>query len=1179
MKNYFYLFLFVTSFIIAEKESFLDITLAHLNPANKVVIKIAAKRQEQLKTLKQERKKHEQDLITINKSIEEIKKETAATDDKTEHELLQEVDQILHKIASVLKELISSFDAFIKEIELSLENISSLQLSTPHSAFSSNNMQQLTEIIVHNEKLIDQLTIQRNRIKTTLSFAHNNENSKSPHKKKLNSLKKKLIELQRKKYEIINFFIELLQKDLSLLKGIVQYTSSSPSIHESSKPTVHPLPRLLDYAKNSFSLSKVAAAFVSLIVGGRRIYKYATKKDKQEPVEDNRQTQKTEELEKEKTEQQSVQEKILTRIPQENFSHYYGPIPAEISNICKQLKADNSKNKQIEGPLPILLGPGKKFLIKCLAGELKVPFHFINFPNFLAHSFKNEENPIDNLAKIIKGLKKLNVKKSIIYLDQIDVISEFPSDTQDELFKVMKKEPNITIISSLNDSTLKQQFIKFKIIELSLPDKQTRKKVIEDKNLSNKLSIQAMKDLVVDTKGMEISHLQDTIEKLKKVAEKEESILIAQDIKKILGTKKTEIREELQQELQKKLQKTLPEEIEINCSWPKDGLGEYLGEIPDPLLKFIKKIETDDPNTCKPTRFLFSGPSGSGGEDLAQFIAGQFGAPFFKIPLREIAKRNNFLAGCIPELQKVGEKIQSKIIVIYIDGCMDSFIKPFYPLEQKIALENIAKVIKSIKNSNENIKVLVIGRLEKSERALKKAEKDGSPSILKELKGPDVFRRVINTPLPKEHHTKKILEKYSEEFGGFSEEVDIDNLVKKLRKRYPVYIRNFLHEARLFAEDRGDVRISPIDIQMVEEDLIKGKWSSSDLSPNQLKDSDLRLEGFAGTIPPEIKDLLKRLSCPKHFEKSGVGLHFKILLCGPPGTGKSFITKEVAKKFGCPFKSISGSQFAKKYIGEGGEEMEKVFDDEEETAKRDKDGPPPTLTFEEADVFLRKPDEDSKARTGMNATRSAFLTRMSKLDEDEEDRAKTKLLKWELLKNTQITPKIKEFLEKLLEKHTTTPQIKMLFKKQLEEDKIIPEARTLLEEQLEEQLEELGTSSIVFATTNEAAKNFDGASLRRFNFVIEMGYPSKETKRSILDLNLKNFQVDRSKINLDEFINQLEQTSSGKKTSGADLKEAVRLAAFEAAKNNGHIDNHYLNLGLEKVLKKQAAIKKGKSYI
>jgi len=1176
MKIYFYLFLFVTSFAIAEKESLVDIALTHLNPANQVAVKIAVKRQEQLKTLKQERTKHEQDLITTNKSIEEIKKETAATEDKIEHKLLQEIDQILHKIASDQQELISFLNSFIKEIE------------SP----SIKNMQQLTEITAHDEKLIDQLTMQKNTIKIKqekekqelqkiiFSFAHNSENNKSPRKKKLNELKNELIKLQGKKYKIINLFIELLQKNLSLLKGQTQQTTPSPSIHKITKPTVHSLSWLLDYAKNSsfFSLSKVAIALVGLI-GGRKIYKYATKKEKQKS---------TEELKKEKKEQQSVQEKTLTKIPHENFSHYYGTIPAEISNICRQLKSAE--------PL-FLIGPGKNFLTKCLAGELQASFFSISSSLFLQMFLEEKQSPETTLEAIIersqKEAKQVNAKVVIIHIDQINFIKEMrikelSQELQLHLFQNLleaikkikyskKNEPQVIVIPSLTDSTWKK-FIEsegFKVVEIPYPDKQTRKKVIEDKNLKGTLSVEAMKYFVEDTAGTKISRLQDTIKKLKKVAGEEESILTAQDIKKILSTKKAEERKKLQQELQK----TLPKEIEINCSWPKNALGEYLGEIPDPLLEFIKKVETDDPNTCKPTRFLLSGPSGSGGKALAQFVAGQFEAPFFKIPLREIAKENNSLAGYIPELQKIGEKIQSKIIVIYIDGFMDSFIKSLHPSEQEIALENISRVIKSNENFNKNIKVLVVGRLKKSEKALKKAEKDGSPSILKELKGPDVFKRIINIPLPKEHHTKKILEKYSEEFGGFSEEVDIDNLVKKLKNKYPGYIRNFLHEARLFAEDRGNVRISPVDIQMIEEDLIKGKWSSSDLSPDQLKDSDLRLEGFAGTIPLEIKDLLGRLLCPKHFEKSGVGLHFKILLCGPPGTGKSLIAQEIAKKFGCSFRSISGSKFAKMYIGKGGEKMEEVFDDEEETAKKDKDGPPPILTFEEADVFLRKPDKDSKARTGMDATRSAFLTRMSKLDEDETDRAKTKLLKLELLNNAKMTPKIKKFLEKLLGKHTTTPQIKMLFKKQLEEDKIIPEARTLLEEQLEEQLEELGTSSIVFATTNEAPKNFDQASLRRFDSVIEMGYPSKETKRSILDLNLKNFQVDRSKINLDKFIDQLEQTSTGRKTSGADLTAAVRLAAFEAAKNNGHIDNHYLSLGLEKVLKKQTAIKKGKSYI
>ena len=120
MKKYFYFFLFVTSFIIAEKESLVDIALTHLNPdnlnpANKVVVKIATKRQEQLKILQQERTKYAQELEETNKSIEETEKEIATTKNQTEHELLQKINQILHKTALDQQGLISLLKSFIKK--------------------------------------------------------------------------------------------------------------------------------------------------------------------------------------------------------------------------------------------------------------------------------------------------------------------------------------------------------------------------------------------------------------------------------------------------------------------------------------------------------------------------------------------------------------------------------------------------------------------------------------------------------------------------------------------------------------------------------------------------------------------------------------------------------------------------------------------------------------------------------------------------------------------------------------------------------------------------------------------------------------------------------------------------------------------------------------------------------
>ena len=1181
MKNYFYLFLFASSSIMAEKESLVNIALTHLNPTNKVVVKIAAKKQEQLKTLKQNRTKHEQNLRATNKSIEEANKKPTATEDEAEHELLQ---KILHKIASVEKELISFFDTFIQEIELSLENFSSLQLPTPHSAFPINNMQQLTEIIAHNEKLIDQLTIQRNTIKIEqgkknqelqkiiLSFAHNNENSKSTGTKQLHDLEKKLIELQREKYEVISSFIKLLQKDLALLKEQIQYNTSSPSTHKPTKPIVHPLSWLLDYAKNSSSLSRITAILVGL-VGSRRIYKYATKQKKPQLVEIDQEEEQQDEMLDE------------PNIPKENFSDYYGYIPPEIDAIYKKLEADDSKNKLIRGPIPILLGPGKKSLARCLAGQLNAYFYPIDFNTLIENFLKkkqvidvknlSEEELVKDLVEEIEKAKQYSKKRTIIYLEKIDVNNRFSSKIQNEIMKAMENESNTAIIGSLRFLSSRQLFAnklkKIKAIEIPLPDEKARRTVIEKNKVAKglRLTDKMIEILVARSKRMKISQLLDIMDSIAQF-NKQEGLITDQGIKKIIARKKAEIN--------RKFQKQLPKKIRKNCLFPQEE--ESYGEIPSPLLEYIKQVGVNFSNTPQIKRFLFSGPSGSGGEFLAQYAAGFLGAPFFKIPLENLFKEANNDLAYISLIQEKAQDIQSNTIVIYLDGHMDSIIEQFRPIEQEIILRDIATNIKKIENFNDDVKILIFGRLTKNEKKLKKAEKNGSVSILKELVGLNGFDCILDMSAPDEHHIKKILEEYGEKFGGFSEEVDIASLARKLNKRYPSDIINLLHQAKNITHERGENKISPTTIEMVGEYLIGEKWSIIDRSPDQLKDADLRLENFGGDIPPQIKNLLIRLLCPKHFERFGVAVQPQTFIWGPPGTGKSLLPREIAKKFKSFYKSISASEFAKRFVGEGAEEMEKVFNEIEEIAKRDKNGPPPVLIIEEAEVFLRKSDENSKARAGMDATRAKFLTRMTELNENEEKRAEAKFHKWELRNNNQMTSPIRKFLEKLLENHSIPPSNKVLYKKQLEENKINPRVKALLEEQLEEELKELGTSILVFTTTNASPKDCDKASLRsgRFDSFIETGYPDKKTKKSILNLNLAKRPIGDSKIDLDKFVEELEETTTGKKISGADLATAVKHAAFKAAVKNSYIDNHYLNLGLKQVLEQRKKIKKGKSH-
>ena len=62
----------------------------------------------------------------------------------------------------------------------------------------------------------------------------------------------------------------------------------------------------------------------------------------------------------------------------------------------------------------------------------------------------------------------------------------------------------------------------------------------------------------------------------------------------------------------------------------------------------------------------------------------------------------------------------------------------------------------------------------------------------------------------------------------------------------------------------------------------------------------------------EIVDFLRR---PDKYTKLGARIPKGVLLVGPPGTGKTYVTRAVAGEAGVPFFSISGSDFVEMFVG------------------------------------------------------------------------------------------------------------------------------------------------------------------------------------------------------------------------------------------------------------------------
>lgn len=118
------------------------------------------------------------------------------------------------------------------------------------------------------------------------------------------------------------------------------------------------------------------------------------------------------------------------------------------------------------------------------------------------------------------------------------------------------------------------------------------------------------------------------------------------------------------------------------------------------------------------------------------------------------------------------------------------------------------------------------------------------------------------------------------------------------------------------------------------------------------KEDELRKVTFADVAgldeeKEELEEVVDFLKNPKKYNSLGARIPKGILLVGPPGTGKTYISKAAAGEAGVPFFSISGSDFVEMFVGVGASRVRDLF----EQAKKNS---PCIIFIDEIDAVGRK---------------------------------------------------------------------------------------------------------------------------------------------------------------------------------------------------------------------------------
>lgn len=97
----------------------------------------------------------------------------------------------------------------------------------------------------------------------------------------------------------------------------------------------------------------------------------------------------------------------------------------------------------------------------------------------------------------------------------------------------------------------------------------------------------------------------------------------------------------------------------------------------------------------------------------------------------------------------------------------------------------------------------------------------------------------------------------------------------------------------------------------------------------------------------ELEEIVDFLKSPQKYIELGARIPKGVLLVGPPGTGKTYLSKAVAGEAGVPFYSISGSDFVEMFVGVGASRVRDLFEQAKKTA-------PSIIFIDEIDAVGRR---------------------------------------------------------------------------------------------------------------------------------------------------------------------------------------------------------------------------------
>ncbi|MBI1902685.1 MAG: CDC48 family AAA ATPase [Planctomycetia bacterium] len=362
-------------------------------------------------------------------------------------------------------------------------------------------------------------------------------------------------------------------------------------------------------------------------------------------------------------------------------------------------------------------------------------------------------------------------------------------------------------------------------------------------------------------------------------------------------------------------------------------------ELPLKYPELFERLGIDAPKGV-----LLHGPPGCGKTLIARAIAHEAEANFFTVNGPEIIHK--FYGESEAHLRKLFEEATRRApSIVFLDE-----IDAIAPRRERVVGDVEKRVVSQL--------LALMDGLSPRQHVIVLAATNLPNALDPALRRPGRFDREISIPIPDRHGRKEILEIHSHSMP-LAQDVDLSHLAGITHGFVGADLEALCREAGMIALrrvlpqiDAAQQRIPYETLSGLEVQMRDFQAALRDIEPSALREvfvdvPNIRWEEVGGL--EEVQQRLREavewpVKYPDLFSACRLQPPKGVLLCGPPGCGKTLMAKALATEAGVNFISVKGPEILSMYVGESERSLRDLF-------RKGRQAAPCIIFFDELDAL------------------------------------------------------------------------------------------------------------------------------------------------------------------------------------------------------------------------------------